>query len=87
MQTLRLGGVLFVVLAVISLIVGGVQGFLGAQASDNVCEDDGADPCRGRDLRALGFRQTSEFFLWGGFLTLGLAAVMFLLAARTERAA
>ncbi|MEK6976093.1 MAG: hypothetical protein AABY18_07105 [Candidatus Thermoplasmatota archaeon] len=82
MQSLRLGGVLFSVVALLCLIVGGSSLYMGAEASDNVCDDYGPDPCRGRDARAQSFGELGQFMLWGGFLVLIVSAGLFALAGR-----
>lgn len=82
MAALRLAGILFVAIAFVCIGTGTGLYVLGSEAADNVCDDPGIDPCRGRDARALGFRQNGEFLLWGGFLVILLSAAMFVAGAR-----
>jgi hypothetical protein len=85
MAPLRAAAIAFTLVAALCLIGGGASLSLGAEAADNECRDDGADPCRGRDARAQGFRETGQFLLWGGFFVLALAALLVILGARTDR--
>lgn len=81
MRTLTVVAIVFTTVGVLSLAGAAANNWMGAEASDNVCDDPTVNRCAGRDARALNFKQSGEMLFWASLVVLTLATVLFVVNA------